>query len=146
MAAARVRRGSEAYKQMECVVVTPESTVLETTATFVVLPLFDGEIGIAPLHSPMVGRLGFGEMRVVQQNETQRYYVDGGFVQVVDNRVTVLTPRAIPAANVDAEVAVEQLATLRAQKAHGDPQIDQRDRQIKQARAQLHVARRGESP
>jgi F-type H+-transporting ATPase subunit epsilon len=129
---------------MECVVVTPESTVLETTATFVVLPLFDGEIGIAPRHSPMVGRLGFGEMRVVQQNETQRYYVDGGFVQVVDNRVTVLTPRAIPAANVDAEVAVEQLATLRAQQAHGDPQIDQRDRQIKQARAQLHVARRGE--
>ena len=142
MAAARVRRGSESDKQMECVVVTPESTLLETTATFVVLPLFDGEIGIAPLHSPMVGRLGFGEMRVVQQNETQRYYVDGGFVQVVDNRVTVLTPRAIHAANVDAEIAVEQLATLRAQRAHGDPQIDQRDRQIKQARAQLHVARR----
>lgn len=144
MAAARVRRGSEADKRMECVVVTPESTVLETTATFVVLPLFDGEIGIAPRHSPMVGRLGFGEMRVVQQNETQRYYVDGGFVQVVDNRVTVLTPRAIPAANVDAEVAAEQMATLRAQKAHGDPQIDHRDRQIKQARAQLHVARRAE--
>ena len=144
MAAARVRRGSASDKQMECVVVTPESTVLETTATFVVLPLFDGEIGIAPLHSPMVGRLGFGEMRVVQQSATQRYYVDGGFVQVVDNRVTLLTPRAIPAANVDAEIAFEQLATLRAQKAHGDPQMDQRDRQIKQARAQLHVARRAE--
>jgi len=144
MAAAKVREGSNAERQIECVVVTPESTVLETTANFVALPLFDGEIGIAPLHSPMVGRLGFGEMRVVQPEATRRYYVDGGFVQVVENRVTVLTPRAIPAAEVDPEVAAEQLASLRTRTAHGDPQIEQRDRQIRQARAQIHVARRAE--
>ena len=70
---------------LQCVVVTPEETVLECEADFVALPLFDGEVGIAPLHSPMIGRLGFGEMRIRSGSETTRYYVDGGFVQVADN-------------------------------------------------------------
>ena len=48
---------------LRCIVVTPEETVLEGEASFVALPLFDGEIGIARGHSPMIGRLGFGEMR-----------------------------------------------------------------------------------
>ncbi|HEY2840797.1 MAG TPA: F0F1 ATP synthase subunit epsilon, partial [Pirellulales bacterium] len=64
------------------IVVTPEATIRETHAEFVVLPLYDGEIGIAPGHSAMIGRLGFGEMRVTEGNQTDRYYVDGGFVQV----------------------------------------------------------------
>ena len=42
---------------LTCTVVTPETTVLDTSAFFVALPLFDGEIGIAPAHSPMIGRL-----------------------------------------------------------------------------------------
>ena len=47
-----------------CVVVTPEATVLDTPADFVALPLFDGECGVAPGHAPMIGRLGYGELRI----------------------------------------------------------------------------------
>ena len=47
--------------QLKCIVVTPESMVLDQAADFVALPLFDGELGIAPLHTPLIGRLGFGE-------------------------------------------------------------------------------------
>ena len=65
-------------------------------ADFVALPLYDGEIGIAPGHSPFIGRLGYGELRVVNGGGRTRYYVDGGFVQVADNLVSVLTKRAIP--------------------------------------------------
>ncbi len=50
--------------KLHCIVVTPEQTVLDEPADFVALPLFDGEIGIAPGHSPMIGRLGYGEMRI----------------------------------------------------------------------------------
>jgi F-type H+-transporting ATPase subunit epsilon len=140
MAAAKARQSGASDRAIACVVVTPESTVLETTATFIVLPLFDGEIGIAPAHSPMVGRLGFGEMRVVQDDQTRRYYVDGGFVQVVNNSVTILTPRALPATDVDIDHATEKLAALRASAAHGDAQIAHRARRIAQVRAQIRVA------
>ncbi|HJN65131.1 MAG TPA: F0F1 ATP synthase subunit epsilon, partial [Pirellulales bacterium] len=79
---------------VECIVVTPEETALQTPAQFVALPLFDGEIGIAPGRAPLIGRLGHGEMRIVEGKKTLRYYVDGGFVEVSDNLVTVLTNRA----------------------------------------------------
>lgn len=126
----------------ECVVVTPEATVRDGEAQFVALPLFDGEIGISPLHSPMIGRLGYGEMRIEEGGKTERYYVDGGFVQVNDNVVCVLTNRAIPAAQLDSAVAAEQLEAARRRPANTPELLAIRDRAQAQARAQIRVARK----
>ncbi len=127
-------------KQLRLVVVTPETTLLDETAEFVSLPLFDGEIGIAPLHSPMIGRLGFGEMRVKVEGRTNRYYLDGGFVQVVDNVVSVLTNRALSASELDPAVAREQLDSARKRQSNTPELMQIRDRVEAQARAQLRVA------
>ena len=127
---------------LRCIVVTPEETVLEGEATFVALPLFDGEIGIARNHSPMIGRLGFGEMRICEGADTTRYYLDGGFVQVADNLVSVLTNRAIPSEAVDGDAAQQQLSDALVRTAAGDDQIALRDHSLSQARAQLRIARR----
>lgn len=128
--------------EMQCIVVTPETTVLEQTAEFVALPLYDGEIGIAPKHSPLIGRLGYGELRLVAGQTTHRYYIDGGFVQIKDDVVSVLTNRAIPETQIDLRVAEEQLVTARARKATTDDLLAIRDRQEAQARAQIRLARR----
>jgi F-type H+-transporting ATPase subunit epsilon len=128
--------------ELQCIVVTPETTVLEQPADFVALPLYDGEIGIAPGHSPLIGRLGYGEMRLRRGGETSRYYVDGGFVEVSGNVVSVLTNRAVPAAQVDAAAAQEQLAAARARKANSPELLAIRERLVQQARAQARVARR----
>ncbi len=95
--------------QLHCVVVTPEATVLDELVDFVALPLFDGEIGIAPGRSPLIGRLGYGELRLVAGGQTRRFYIDAGFVQVANNEVSVLTNRAVPAASIDPAVAQEHL-------------------------------------
>ena len=125
---------------LHCIVVTPESTVLDTPADFVALPLYDGEAGIAPGRAPLIGRLGYGELRVRSGNDTRRYYVDGGFVQVADNVVSVLTNRAILATAVNAATAEDQLRTALSRPAAGPEEIAIRDRQIAQARGQLRVA------
>jgi F-type H+-transporting ATPase subunit epsilon len=124
------------------VVVTPEATVLETAVDFVALPLYDGELGILAGHSPMIGRLGYGELRYTAGGQTNRYYVDGGFVQVAGNVVSVLTNRALPSGAIDRQAAAEQLAAARARKAHGDELLSIRDRLERQARAQLRLAGR----
>ena len=125
--------------QLQCIVVTPETTVKDQMADFVALPLYDGEIGIAPGHSPMIGRLGYGEMRIREGGTTTSYYVDGGFVEVADNVVSVLTNRAVPAAALDASVAAEQLATARQRPSNTPELMEIRDRLVKQARAQVHI-------
>lgn len=133
-------------KRLQCSVVTPEATLLDAAAEFVALPLYDGEIGIGPDHSPFIGRLGYGELRVVDGGNTQHYYVDGGFVQVADNLVSVLTNRAVPAAKLDATKAREQLETARARTAHSPEMMAIRDREELQARAQIHIAERSGKP
>jgi F-type H+-transporting ATPase subunit epsilon len=128
--------------QLQVIVVTPETTVRDQPAEFVALPLYDGEIGIAPGHSPMIGRLGYGELRIRENGRTTRYYVDGGFVEVVNNVVSVLTNRAMPAESLDAAVIAEQLATARARPAHSPELMAIRDRHVTQARAQLRLAQK----
>lgn len=127
---------------MAVVVVTPEATVLETPAQFVALPLYDGEIGIAPGRAPLIGRLGYGEMRIVEGTETRRYYVDGGFLEISGNTVTVLTNRAVPAAELDVEAAQQQLDEAIRRQANTEERLAIRDRLILQARAQIRTARR----
>jgi F-type H+-transporting ATPase subunit epsilon len=128
---------------LQCVVVTPEATVIDTPAEFVALPLYDGEAGIAPGRSPLIGRLGYGELRIRRAaDSTIHMYVDGGFVQVVDNVVSVLTNRAIPANSIDAATAGEQLRSALASRAAGKQEMAIRDRLVAQARGQLRVQRR----
>jgi len=126
---------------LRVLVVTPEQTVLDTTTDFVALPLYDGELGVAPGHAPMIGRLGYGELRIGHA-PGERFYVDGGFVQVADNIVSVLTNRAIPTARLDQGSIEEALRHALTQKAAGEDQMARRDRALTQARAQLRVVQR----
>ena len=102
---------------LHCIVVTPEQTVRDTAADFVVVTLFDGEIGIGPSHTPLIGRLGYGEMRIRHGNQVERFYVEGGFVEVVDNVVSLLTNRAIAADKIDEQAASQRMEAAFSQAA-----------------------------
>jgi F-type H+-transporting ATPase subunit epsilon len=127
---------------LQCIVVTPEQTLYDQSAEFVALTLFDGEIGIAPSHTPMIGRLGCGEMRIRRKGSTDRYYVEGGFVEVLDDVVSVLTQRAVLATEIDEGVVQEQLLSAQKRPATTPEALALRDRVVAQSRAQLRVARR----
>lgn len=73
-------------------VISPEATLFEGEARSVVAPAFDGEVGILAGHAPMVTTLGRGELRI--DDGAQRFSVEGGFLQVVDDVVRVVTERA----------------------------------------------------
>lgn len=92
-------------KTVQVVVVTPERAVLDEPAEMVILPMYDGELGVLPGRAPLIGRLGAGELRLKTGGATKRYFVEAGFVQVRSNVVTVLTAKAMPAAEVTAAMA-----------------------------------------
>jgi len=74
-------------------VISPEAVLFEGTAESVVAPAFDGEVGILTGHAPMMTLLGKGELKLGAGGE-QRFRVEGGFLQVVDDVVRVVTERA----------------------------------------------------
>ncbi|CAN5122311.1 hypothetical protein BH23GEM4_BH23GEM4_05200 [soil metagenome] len=77
-------------------VVSPEATVFQGEADSVIAPAWDGEVGILRGHAPLMALLGEGTLRVERGGSTERFHVSGGFLQVVDDRVTVLSESAAP--------------------------------------------------
>lgn len=75
-------------------VISPERVLYEGEARGIVAPAFDGEMGILPMHAPLMTLLGKGVLRVDTVDGERRFGVDGGFLQVVDNQVRVVTERA----------------------------------------------------
>jgi F-type H+-transporting ATPase subunit epsilon len=126
-------------ERLRCVVVTPERTVLDQLVEFVALPLFDGELGVLPGHSPLIGRLGYGEMRTKQAGGTQRYFVDGGFAQVSENVVTVLTDHARPADSIDTEAAARELEQAKLRHAVTELEHAEKAKAIARARGEIRV-------
>jgi F-type H+-transporting ATPase subunit epsilon len=94
--------------QLHLRVVTPEKPVFDGEVESVVVPAHDGEIGILPRHARLLASLGAGELRADVGQIVERFYVEGGFVQVSDNRVTVLCDRASRLAELDARQAAAE--------------------------------------
>ena len=128
--------------ELKCIVVTPEETTVEAVVESVEVPLFDGEMGILHNHGAMIGRLGSGELRLRNGDQVDRFFLDGGFIQIADNTVSVLTGRAVPVEQLDADEAESQLETALAEPAVGSEQMEARDQLVQQLRAQQRVARR----
>lgn len=73
---------------------SPERMLFEGEATQVVAPAVDGFVGILQGHAPMMTLLGHGELRVDGGGGAQRFEVGGGFLQVADDNVRVVTETA----------------------------------------------------
>lgn len=74
-------------------VISPEASLYEGDAESVVAPAFDGEVGILTGHAPLMTLLGKGELRVGAGGQARRFTVEGGFLQVVNDQVRVVTER-----------------------------------------------------
>jgi F-type H+-transporting ATPase subunit epsilon len=127
-------------KQLHCSIITPERAVLEADATFVAVPLHDGEMGFMPGRAPIVAKLGVGELRVEKPDGAERFLVTGGFVQVLRNEVNVLTSRAVSVEDLTRDAARAALTTAEAMPALTDADFTARQTAIAHARAALRLA------
>ncbi len=130
---------------IQCVVVTPETTVFDMTAGFVSLPLDDGQRGVGLGHAAFIGRLGVGEVRVTPKqagSPTARFFVQGGFVEVAHDSVTVITQKAVAADSIDAQEARRELERVQSAKAVGPAAIEARLEATEAARAMVRAASR----
>lgn len=117
--------------------ITPERSVLEADATFVALPAHDGEMGVLANRAPLLVRLGVGWLRAVIAEGRRSFLIDGGFAQMVDNRLSVLTEHAQAAEKVDREASQQLLEEAEAMNAPDQAAFEQRQRALARARAGL---------
>ena len=128
---------------LSVVLVTPERTLFDKPVASIRVPLFDGSAGFYPGRAPLVGRLGIGELRLVDATgAAESYFIDGGFVQVKGTVVSVLTNAATAVSEISRKAAAAKLEEAKATKAKSDEEFSQAARKLEKARKMLALASR----
>lgn len=123
--------------------VTPEKIALEGRAEIVVLPAWEGEMGILPDHAPFLVRLKPGEVRVTENGVVRRFAVSGGFAEGKENKVSLFAETADMAEALDAEVERQRLEKAKAEVTRKDldpMQLMAAEAAMRVAQARLRVS------
>jgi F-type H+-transporting ATPase subunit epsilon len=127
--------------EFQCTVVTPEQELLDQAVTYASIPAWDGQVGIQERRLPLLTKLGYGRLRLTLSDGSHRdYFVGGGFAQMKDEQLTLLTDEATPAGELTADSAKAALKEAMAESAAGDDQLAQRQQRIERARAMVNLA------
>ena len=110
-------------KPFQVDVVSPEATVWSGQAVIVVARTPDGELGIMADHEPLMGALSTGPVEIeTESGERTTIGVHGGFIQVLNNQVTLITDRAqITADHATAKAAAAELAEAEEESFPAEP-------------------------
>lgn len=126
-----------ADRKIKFSLVTPARLFHEGEVDYVQLPLHDGLLGVLPGHSPLVALLGFGICTLRNEGEEERFVIDGGFVEVTPERVTLLASHAEELEDVDREEAAEALLQALKESPVGDVAIKDREERIAALRTRI---------
>jgi F-type H+-transporting ATPase subunit epsilon len=129
-------------------IVTPEAKKFSDDVEMVVLPGVEGELGILPLHVPLMTRLLPGEVRITKDGKQIELVVGTGFVEVSQTEVTILTDIAMADTEVDEQAAEEAVRRAEARVKDRDlntEEVAEIEGAIARSLAQLKFKRRRRS-
>ena len=126
-------------------IVTAEQVVFsEEDVDLLIVPGIEGELGVLPLHAPLVTTIQPGVLRVVKGGEETTMAITGGFIEVRENRVTILADAAERGEEID--IAQAEAARRRAEErlASREAAVDmaQAEMALKQALVRLKAVER----
>jgi F-type H+-transporting ATPase subunit epsilon len=125
-------------------IVTPEARIYSEDVDMVTLPGAEGEMGIYPMHVPLMTQIVAGELSVRKNGQDVFLAVGDGFAEITGERVAILTDMAIKAENIDEAKAEEARRAAEARLAEklDEEQVAIVNASLAQATAQLKVRRR----
>ncbi|MGV3771298.1 MAG: F0F1 ATP synthase subunit epsilon [Verrucomicrobiales bacterium] len=128
-------------------IVTPEAVTYSEDVDMVTLPAAQGEMGIYPMHVPLMTQITSGEVTVRKNGQDYFLAVGEGFVEITGDRVAILTDMAIKADDIDEAKAEEakKRAEARLQEKLTDEEVANVNAALMHSLAQLKVKRRNRS-
>ena len=125
-------------------IVTPEAVTYSENVDMVTLPGAEGEMGIYPMHVPLLTQVVAGEVSVRKDGQETFLAVGEGFVEITGDRVAILTDMAVKATDIDEAQAEEarRRAEERLQEKLSDEEMANVSAALAHSLAQLKVKRR----
>jgi F-type H+-transporting ATPase subunit epsilon len=135
-------------KTFRCSIVTPEAAVFDEEVSYASFPAWDGQQGMMAGQSPLLTRLGVGSLRLdfpTPDLGSRWFFIDGGFAQVQDGSLTLLTEAAAPAETLNLQEAQAELAEANARVAKTGEDQEKVVRQQQRAMAKKTLAQAAKS-
>jgi F-type H+-transporting ATPase subunit epsilon len=132
---------------LTCEVLTPERTVVQAEVEYVLLPGVDGQFGVLANHQPLMAALDIGVVEFGPlQGKRRKLALGGGFVEMHDNKLTVMARTAELAEEIDVLRAREakRRAEERLQARQADVDVARAQVSLQKALLRLRVANDGE--
>jgi F-type H+-transporting ATPase subunit epsilon len=128
-------------KSLKVNIVTPERVVWEAEAVGVTLPGSEGYLGVWANHAPLVTGLlpGVVTIRLDEAGNGQLFACSGGFVEISNNTVNIMTDSCEPSDEIDADRARASLERAKKRLVSMDPQIDKERALLSRQRAEARL-------
>ncbi len=137
-------------KSFRCKLVTPTAALLDDRVAYANIPAYDGLMGVLAGHAPTLVKLGQGELRLDMADDaklgkggSRSFLVDGGFMKVTADEVTILAEAAFAAESLnaaDADAEVKALADAKP-RDNSVAAVETLNRQRSLARQKASMAR-----
>ena len=134
----------DANKALSLEILSPEGRVYSDTASEVVIPTVQGEIGVLPGHIPLIAKVSEGEVRVKADGKTISFAVFGGLIEVLNDKVSILADYAARAEgiqSVKAEEARARAANMLKEK-HSKREFSYLEKDLKRAMFELKMSQK----
>jgi len=131
-------------KTLKLEIVTPKGTAYSDNVEMVTLPGVEGQLGVLPLHAPLMTQLVPGEVIVRKAGHDDFLAVGEGLVEVTGDYVAIATDMAVAAEKID-EAAVEEArrrAAARLNEKLSSEEVASVNASLARSLAQLRVKRR----
>jgi F-type H+-transporting ATPase subunit epsilon len=125
-------------------IVTPEGKAYSEDVEMVTLPGSEGELGVYPMHVPLMTQVMAGELVARKNGQNHHFAIGEGFVEITGDRVAVLTDMAIDETHIDEAKAEEARRRAEARLAEklGEEEVAAVNASLAHSLAQLKVKRR----
>jgi len=129
-------------RTINCCVLTPEKTLFEGDINFAAVQAYDGEMGFLFNHAALLSELGIGEIRLKTKDKTDYLVVEGGIVEMRDNKLIILAESAHQKSDLDQQEIKKKMSDLESDL--GDSEKDKKVIKIEmnKLKARLKVAQR----
>jgi F-type H+-transporting ATPase subunit epsilon len=111
--------------QVNTKIATLQGIFLEKPVQMAIIPAFDGEVGILPSHIPCVFKLESGLIKLydIQSSSKEKIFIFGGFAKISEERLDVVTDKAMHIEDIDIKATNEKIQLLEAQLLSSEDEI-----------------------
>lgn len=125
-----------ADKPFRCKLITPQARIFDAKVSYASVPMWDGKIGVMKGTGAIAGKLGFGELRIefvdryevgvkLEESGHKSWFIEGGFVQNVNDELTILAAGATELESLDEASAKKELSEANARSSASAAEMDE---------------------